>query len=199
MELGSECTIMPHVLVVIPQQFSHGKLQPLQRFSLVKHKDSLTACDQTITDMHSRTANTNMHRAYHYWHSHPSSFSPLRFPYSLLAFCGNFQLFGSSQENSHKSAKVPRSGIVFNLEGEKKENLSAALHKPQKHNLIAWHANKKQKFIFLSQVWKSWVTPRYWPVKQQQHMKHVCTKGNVLRILARGITASSSNLESPLF
>lgn len=45
------------------------------------------------------------------------STSPLRFSYSLLAFCRDFQLFGSSQENSHQSAKVPRSRIVFNLEG----------------------------------------------------------------------------------
>lgn len=62
MHLGSESRIMPHVLMVIPQQLSHGKLQPLQCFTPVKHKDSLT-----MTGLHPCTANTD--RIYHYRHS----------------------------------------------------------------------------------------------------------------------------------
>ena len=54
MHLGSESRIMPHVLMVIPQHFSHGKLQPLQ--CLKKYKDSLT-----ITGLHPCTANADMH------------------------------------------------------------------------------------------------------------------------------------------
>lgn len=129
MEFGSESRIMPHVVMVIPQQFSHGKLQLLLCFSALKNRDSLPACDQTIT---------GLHRVYHYQCRHLSLFSPLRFPYSLLAFCRNFQFFGSSQKNSHKSAKVPCSGIVFNLEKKTGgENLSKTLHELHKpHNLI---------------------------------------------------------------
>lgn len=98
-------------------------------FSALENRDSLPACDQTVT---------GLHRTSHYQHSHLSSFSPLRFPYLLLAFGGDFQLFGSSQENSHKSAKVPRSGIVFNLEKKTGgENLSTALQ--ELNNLIIWH------------------------------------------------------------
>lgn len=129
MQLGSKCRKKPHVLMVIPQQLSHGKLQPLQRFSRVKStRIPWLPAIETITGLHSRTVNTDMHTAYHYWHQ--SSCSPLRFPYSLLAFCRDFQLFGSSQENSHKGAKIPRSGIIFNLEGKKRggENVSVALH-----------------------------------------------------------------------
>lgn len=122
MEFGSESRIMPHVLMVIPQQFSHGKQQPLECFSNLENRDSLSACDQTITVLQ---------RVCHYQHS---SFSPLRFPYSLLAFCRDFQLFSSSQENSHKSAKVPCSGIVFNL--EKKEERTYQQHYTSSRNII---------------------------------------------------------------
>lgn len=126
--------------MVIPHQFSHGKLEPLQCFSPVKNTgfpDSLRSnnnwpAGSIITD-----------------HSQLRSFSPLRFPYSLLAFCRDFQLFGSSQENSHKCAKVPRSGVVFNLE-KKGDNLSEALQKLQKHpNLIVWQANNKKNQMFI--------------------------------------------------
>lgn len=45
------------------------------------------------------------------------------FPHSLLAFCGDFELFCPSQEDSNQSAKVSCSGIVFNWkQGGKKKH-----------------------------------------------------------------------------
>lgn len=82
---------------------------------LVKNKDSLTACDQTITSLHSRTANTDMHRVYHYWHSHPNSshthswhsveiFSSLVLPRKILT----------------REPKFPDLGLFSTLEKKKK-------------------------------------------------------------------------------
>lgn len=64
------------------------------------------------------------------------TFHLLRLPYSLLAFCRDLELFGSSQENPHKSAKVSRSGIIFNFKRKSKQSWSAATS-CKSHNFLS--------------------------------------------------------------
>lgn len=67
--------------------------------------------------------------------------------------------------------------------------------------MTVWHANNKKKLLLLYATLEKliFIITKVLTRKTHNTQKDVYIIDNLLRTLARGITASSSNLESPLF
>lgn len=133
----------------------------------------------------------------------------LSWGYSLLAFRRDFQLFGSSKKNPHKSAKVPSSRIVFNLEREMGQRTYQQHDRSHTVSLTGQSGKQTIKQMFIlsfkgvicnivpdHQMLSLWVTLVV-NILLIAHLKP-SIGGNLLKVLASGMTTSSSNLESPL-
>lgn len=135
MSLGSEWRIMPHVLMVIPQQFSHVKLQPFQCFSALKTK-GFPDCMRLNNSWPALPLSgyADMNRVYHYWHSHLGSFLSLLWGSHTHSW-HSVEIFSSlvlPRKILTRAPKFPVLGLFST--GKKKrvwENLSTALHNLQ--------------------------------------------------------------------
>lgn len=150
---------------------------------MIKQQLACTPAQRTLTCTESIITDT-VHCT-HSWHS-VEIFNSLVLPRKILT----------------RAPKFPVLGLFSTWEREEGENVSAALRKLQKlANLTVWHANNKKKLLLLYATLEKliFIITKVLTRKTHNTQKDVYIIDNLLRTLARGITASSSNLESPLF